>query len=116
LYSSLTIFTNSTLDIDFSGPKVIMKFNNLVRGDYELQVTLKNSKTSKMFTSNLTVIPKRELEARPVRIEKVSDTIVPSIPLADRMEFNEPVYYASLYNKDPEYLKYFELRQRLTEV
>lgn len=93
-----------------------MKFNNLVRGDYELQVTLKNSKTSKMFTSNLTVIPKRELEARPVIIEKVSDTILPSTPLADRMEFNEPVFYASLYNKDPEYLKYFALKQRLTEV
>jgi len=78
-----------------------MNFKNLVKGDYELQVTLKNSKTSKMFTSNLTVIPKRELEARPVKLEKLNDTIVPSIPLADRMEFNEPVFYASLYNKDP---------------
>lgn len=110
LYSSLTIFTNMTLEVDFSGPKALMKFNNLVKGEYQLEVTLKNQKTSKLFTSNVTVIPKRDLEARPVKIELVDYAIQNTISLRSRMDFNEPVFFASIYNPDKEYLKYFELK------
>ena len=119
LYSPLTIFTNSTMDIDFTGPRAYMKFNNLVKGEYELLVTLKNQLSSKTFVSNLTVIPKRDLEAKPVDIEKVPyalNSSNPVIPLSERVEFTEPVFYASLENKDKDYLKLFELKQRLTEV